>query len=64
MKVNLKEVVFSTDYDPVYMRGIYAIISKSRIIGITKQQMLDAQIKNVPKLKSQIENILNTGRIR
>ena len=64
VKVNLKEVVFSTDYNPVYMRDIYAIISKSRIIGITKQQMLDAQIKNVPKLKSQFENILNNGRIR
>ena len=65
VKVNIKDVQFSTNYNPVYMRDIYAIISKSRIIGVTKKQMLDAQIRNVPKLQKQIvENIINKGKLR
>ncbi|SIS34306.1 hypothetical protein SAMN05421768_103693 [Chryseobacterium joostei] len=63
-KVNLKEVKFTTDYSPMYMRDIYAIINKQRIIGITKQQMLEAQIRNKPKVRKQIDNIINNGRIR
>lgn len=64
-KVTLKKVEFSTNYNPVYMRDIYAIISKSRIIGITKQQMTDAQVRNKPKLKKQIvDNIINNGKLK
>lgn len=62
--VTLKEVQFSTNYNPLYMRGIYSVISKQKIIGITKKQMLDAQIRNKPKIKRQIENIINNGRIK
>lgn len=64
VKVTLKEVKFSTTYNPLYMRGIYAVISKDQIIGITKKQMTDAQIRNKPKIKIQIENIINKGKIR
>ncbi len=64
VKVNLKDVQFSTDYNPLYMRGIYAIISRSRIIGITKKQMIDVQIKNKPKLNRQISSIINEGRLK
>ncbi|WP_278494945.1 hypothetical protein [Chryseobacterium arthrosphaerae] len=64
-KVNLKDVQFSTNYNPVYMRDIYAIISKSKILGITKQQMIEAQIKNIPKLQTRIiDNIINNGKLR
>ncbi|WP_347216689.1 hypothetical protein [Chryseobacterium sp.] len=64
VRVNLKEVIFTTNYDPQHMKGIYAIINKGRIIGITKKQMLDAQVRNIPKIKAQILNIINSGRIR
>lgn len=64
VKVTLKDVQFTTNYSPLYMRDIYAIISKSRIIGITKKQMIDVQVKNVPKIKQQVENIINNGRIK
>lgn len=64
VKVNLKDVQFSTNYNPVYMRDIYAIISKSRIIGITKKQMYDAQVQNKPKLERQILSIINEGRLK
>jgi len=64
VKVNLKDVQFSTNYSPLYMRGIYAIISKSRIIGITKNQMIDVQIKNKPKLNRQISSIIDEGRLK
>ncbi|MDN5395020.1 MAG: hypothetical protein L0G07_00280 [Chryseobacterium sp.] len=63
VKVNLKEVVFSTNYDPGYMKDIYAIISKSRIIGITKKQMIDAQIANKPKIKLRLEKLINKGQL-
>jgi len=62
-RVNLKEVIFTTNYDPVVMRGIYSVISKSRIIGITKKQMIDAQIANKPKIKSRLDKLVNTGRL-
>lgn len=62
--IGLKKVQFTLDYSPMYMRDIYAIISKSRIIGITKQQMYDAQIKNKPKLERQILGIINEGKLK
>lgn len=64
VRVNLKEVIFTTNYDPQYMKGIYAIINKGRIIGITKKQMIDAQVRNIPKIKRQIEDIINNGKLR
>ncbi|WP_185269601.1 hypothetical protein [Chryseobacterium bernardetii] len=64
VKVSLNKVVFTTNYSPLYMRDIYAIISKDRIIGITKKQLIDVQVKNVPKIARQIENIINNGRIK
>lgn len=64
VNVTLKHVQFTTNYSPMYMRDIYAIISKSRILGITKQQMIDVQVKNKPKLKQQLENIINKGRVK
>lgn len=63
VKVFLKEVKFSTDYDPQVMKGIYSVINKGRIIGITKQQMKDAQIKNIPKIKSKFDSIINEGKL-
>ncbi|GEJ46011.1 hypothetical protein CRS_26190 [Chryseobacterium sp. ON_d1] len=63
VRVNLNDVKFDTNYNPVYMRDIYAIISKSKIIGITKQQLNDAQLRNKPKIKRQVESIINTGRV-
>ncbi|CEJ71259.1 hypothetical protein BN1195_03604 [Chryseobacterium oranimense G311] len=63
VKVNLKEVIFNTNYDPVYMRGIYSVISKSRIIGITKKQMIDAQIANKPKIKLRLGKLINKGQL-
>ncbi|WP_137905500.1 hypothetical protein [Chryseobacterium sp. 2VB] len=64
VKITLKNVQFSTNYSPVYMRDIYYIIPKHRIIGITKQQMIDAQIKNKPKLERQILGIINEGKLK
>lgn len=63
VKVNLKEVVFNTNYDPGYMKDIYAIITKSRIIGITKKQMIDAQIANKPKIKIRLDKLINKGQL-
>ncbi|MGU3377623.1 hypothetical protein [Chryseobacterium sp. M5A1_1a] len=63
VKVNLKEVIFSTNYDPQTMKGIYAIINKQRIIGVTKRQFIDAQVKNIPKVRQQLDSIINDGRI-
>lgn len=62
--IGLNKVQFTLDYSPMYMRDIYAIISKSRIIGITKQQMIEAQKKNIPKIKPQVLSIINEGRIK
>lgn len=64
VKITLKNVQFSTNYSPVYMRDIYYVIPKHRIIGITKQQMIDAQIQNRPKLERQILSIINEGRLK
>lgn len=63
VKVNLKEVIFSTNYDPQTMKGIYAIINKQRIIGVTKRQLIDVQIKNIPKIRQQVDSIINDGRM-
>ncbi|MDR3026061.1 hypothetical protein [Chryseobacterium sp.] len=64
VKVNLKDVQFSTNYSPIYMRDIYYVIPKKRIIGITKQQMYEAQVKNKPKLERQILGIINEGKLK
>lgn len=64
VNVGLKQVKFTTNYSPMYMRDIYWIIPKHRIIGITKKQMIDAQIKNKPKLERQILGIINEGKLK
>lgn len=64
VKITLKSAKFSTNYSPVYMRDIYYVIPKHRIIGITKQQMHDAQARNIPKIKPQVLSIINEGRIK
>ncbi|MEN5308745.1 hypothetical protein ABE425_14610 [Chryseobacterium cucumeris] len=64
VKFTLKSAQFTTNYSPVYMRDIYYVIPKHRIIGITKQQMYDAEVKNKPKLERQILGIINEGRLK
>ena len=59
VKVTLKEVIFDTNYDPKYMQNIYQHKSKNNIIGITKEQFYDVQLKNIPKIKIQIDKIIN-----
>lgn len=61
VKVTLKEVVFDSNYDPGYMKQIYYYKSKSKILGITKKQFIEVQIKSIPKTKPQLLNIINKG---
>lgn len=58
-KINSKQIVFDTSYDPKYMSEIYYHKSKKKILGITKQQMKDAQEKNIPIVKPKLLKIIN-----
>lgn len=62
VKVTLKEVVFTTNYDPGYMKDIYYYKSKSKIIGINRKQMIQAQKDNIPKIKPKLLEIINEGK--
>ncbi len=62
VRVTLKEVVFTSNYDPEYMKEIYWHVSKSRVLGITKQQFLYVQEQNVKRVKPKILDIINNGK--
>jgi hypothetical protein len=59
--VTLKEVVFTTNYKPDYMKDIYHHISKGRILGITKKQFIQVQIENKNRVKPKLLDIINKG---
>lgn len=61
VRVTLKQVVFTTNYKPSYMKDIYYHVSKSRILGVTKKQFIQVQIENINKVKPKVLNIINKG---
>ncbi|MGH1520533.1 hypothetical protein [Chryseobacterium sp. JK1] len=54
-----KQVKFDTNYSPEYMKEIYYYKSKSKILGITKQQFIEVQLKNKLKVGPKLKNIIN-----
>lgn len=61
VKVTLKEVIFTTNYNPDYMKEIYQYVSRARILGITKRQFLIVQRENKKRVLPKLLNIINNG---
>lgn len=59
VKVTIKQVTFSSNYDPKTMKGIYNRKPKNEILGMTEQQMIDVQIKNIDYVKPKLLKIIN-----
>ncbi len=58
-RITLQKVTFSTTYKPSYMKDIYAIISKRKILGITKKQWYDYQKENINRVQPKALSIIN-----
>ncbi|WP_336716266.1 hypothetical protein [Chryseobacterium mucoviscidosis] len=62
VKINLREIVFDTSYNPSYMKEIYYHVSKARILGITKKQWYEIQLENKKRVQEKALKIINEGQ--
>lgn len=61
VKVTLKNIVFDTTYKPDYMRDIYYYVSKYKILGMTKKQFRDEQMRNKIRVRPKAIKIIDNG---
>jgi cell division protein FtsL len=59
--VSIDKIVFSTSYKPDYMRQIYQYVSKDRVLGITKKQVIEVQKDNIKRVLPKVKNIIYNG---
>jgi hypothetical protein len=59
--VTAREVKFDSNYSPEYMKDIYYHKAKYKILGITKQQFIEVQIKNKLKVGPRLKDVINKG---